>query len=254
MSDAINRFYAGIKDVHALKPTDLVGYFAYFLTVVAGNPVATTAEIDECFRACDLSPPKNTSAYLSKQLSGKPPRFVKAPGGYRLQRAYKEELAGSLDTASSVIMQTSTELRKLEAKVPAGAEKGFLKELIDCFEIGANRAAIVMCWILVLDHVCEFVLRHHLAAFNAALAKNTDKRVRVSSVTSRDDFSDIPEGKLIELLRSAGIISGDVRKILEEKLGIRNTSAHPSAVSVKPSKVVEFIDDLVENVVLKFPL
>lgn len=253
MSNAINRFYRGIKDAHALKPTDLVGYFAYFLTVDSGEAVATTAAIEDCFRACDLSPPKNTSAYFSNQLNGKAAKFVKAKGGYRLQRAYKDQLASNLGVSADV-MQTSAELRKLEAKLPAGAEKGFLNELIDCFEIGANRAAIVMCWILVLDHLYEFVLRHHLSSFNAALAKSTDKRVRVSVITSRDDFSDIPEGKFIELLRSAGIISGDVRKILDEKLGIRNTSAHPSAVAIKPSKVVEFIDDLVENVVLKFSL
>jgi hypothetical protein len=43
-----------------------------------------------------------------------------------------------------------------------------------------------------------------------------------------------------------------VRKILEEKLGTRNSCAHPSGVSIKPSKVVEFVDDLGENVVLKY--
>lgn len=122
------------------------------------------------------------------------------------------------------------------------------------FTIGAQAQTIVMCWILVLDHLSEYVLKYHLPAFNTALSKNTDKRVRVSVIASRDDFSDIPEGKFIEFLRSAGIVSGDVRKILNEKLGIRNTSAHPSAVSIKPSKVVEFIDDLVENVVLKFSI
>jgi hypothetical protein len=215
--------------------------------------VATTVAIEDCFRACDLKPPKNTSAYLSGALSGKNAKFVKAPGGYRLLRTYRDELATSLGV-SATILQTSAELRKLESKLPSGAEKGFLKELIDCFEIGANRAAIVMCWILVLDHLYEYVLQHHLAAFNTALTKNTDKRVRVSQVQNRDDFGDIPEGKLIELLRSAGIISNDVRKILDVKLGIRNSSAHPSAVSIKPSKVVEFIDDLVENVALKYPV
>jgi hypothetical protein len=76
--------------------------------------------------------------------------------------------------------------------------------------------------------------------------------VKVTRIRTRDDFTEIPEGKFIELLRSAGIISNDVRKILDEKLGTRNSSAHPSGVSIKPSKVIEFVDDLVENVVLKY--
>ena len=253
MTIAVNRFYNAIKDSKSLKPTDLVGYFAYFLTMENEQSVAATAVIDDCFRACDLSPPKNTSAHLSGAMNGKNAKFVKAAGGYRLQRAYRDQIASELGVSASVI-QTSAELRKLESKLPSGAEKGFLKELIDCFEIGANRAAIVMCWILVLDHLYEYVLKHHRADFDAVLAKNADKRVRVTQIQGRDDFGDIPEGKFIEFLRSAGVISNDVRKILDEKLGIRNSSAHPSAVAIKPSKVVEFIDDLIENVVLKYPL
>jgi len=236
-----------------MKPSELVDYFAYFLTMEGDEAVATTAAIDECFRACDLSPPKNISAYLSGALRGKKAKFVKVDGGYRLQRTYRDTIASSLGLQTSII-QTSAELRKLEARLPSGAEKGFLKELIDCFEIGASRAAIVMCWILVLDHLYDYVLKHHRSAFDAVLAKNTDKRVRVTKIQTRDDFSDIPEGKFIEFLRSAGIVSNDIRKVLDEKLGIRNSSAHPSSVAIKPSKVVEFVDDLLENVVLKYPI
>jgi hypothetical protein len=54
-----------------------------------------------------------------------------------------------------------------------------------------------------------------------------------------------------EMIRQAGIISNDVRKILEVKLGIGNSSADPSAVAIKRSKVIDFVDHLIENVVLK---
>ncbi len=252
MSTAVNRFYSAIKDARSLKPTELVDYFVYFLTMESDEAMAATSAIDDCFRACDLAPPKNTSAYLSRALNGKDAKFVKVPGGYRLRRNRREAIAATLGLATNVV-QTSAELRKLETRLPTGAEKGFLKELIDCFEVGANRAAIVMCWILVLDHLYEVVLKHHLLAFNAVLAKNTDKRVKTSQIIHRDDFGDIPEGKFIEFLRSAGVISPDVRKILDEKLGIRNSSAHPSGVSIKASKVIEFIEDLIDNVLLKYP-
>jgi hypothetical protein len=111
-----------------------------------------------------------------------------------------------------------------------------------------------MCWQLVIDHLNELVLQKHLAAFNAKLALVTDKRVKVSEIKTRDDFSDIPEGKFIELLRSAGIINNDVRKILDDKLGTRNTAAHASAVVIRASKAIDFVSDLVENVILKFPI
>jgi hypothetical protein len=38
------------------------------------------------------------------------------------------------------------------------------------------------------------------------------------------------------------------------KLGIRNTAGHPSTVTVHGSKAANFIEDLVENVILKFSI
>ncbi len=62
------------------------------------------------------------------------------------------------------------------------------------------------------------------------------------------------ESVVIEVARSAGIISKDVRKILDEKLGIRNTCAHPSDVEIHDTKVINVVEDLVDNVILKYPL
>lgn len=81
--------------------------------------------------------------------------------------------------AETITAQTSATLRGLEHKVPNGEAKNFLKEMVDCFEVGANRAAILMAWIL---------------------AKNTDRRVKVGSVSHRDDFIEMPESKFIEFV------------------------------------------------------
>ncbi len=105
-----------------------------------------------------------------------------------------------------------------------------------------------------MDHLYEVVLTKHLQAFNATLAKVVDKRVKVSAIVTRDDFGDIPEGKFIELLRASGIISNDVRKILDQKLGTRNSCAHPSGISINRSKVIDFVEDVIENVILKYSI
>ena len=47
-------------------------------------------------------------------------------------------------------------------------------------------------------------------------------------------------------------ISKDVRKILDTSLGVRNSCAHPSGITVKNTKVISFVEDLVDNVVLKY--
>ena len=64
----------------------------------------------------------------------------------------------------------------------------------------------------------------------------------------------LKEKDFIEICRSAAIVTNDVKKILDEKLGIRNTAGHPSTVKVHPRKAANFIEDLVENVILKFAL
>ena len=73
-------------------------------------------------------------------------------------------------------------------------------------------------------------------------------------IALKDDFGDIKEVNFIGAMRGAKIISNDVRKMLDEKLGIRNTCAHPSVVEVHESKVLNFVEDLVDNVILKFTL
>jgi len=248
MTVPASRFYDRIESASEVGPRELVGLFVYFLTEELHEEFATSKMVNECFHECNLTPPIRTAQYLSEGVGRK--EYVKRETGYRLQRHYREQIRERLRVETTTI-QTHPELRKLESHV-SGAKKLFLKETIDCFEAGANRATIIMCWILALDHLCEVAFTKHLPEFNAELAKVTDRRVRVTQIRSRDDFSDIPENKLIELLRSSGIISNDVRKILDEKLGIRNSCAHPSGISVKPSKVVEFVDDLVENVVMKY--
>ncbi|WP_371055130.1 hypothetical protein [Rhodosalinus sp. K401] len=253
MIDAVNRFYGSIEDAGLQSQGALIELFVYFLTVELGQESATPKQVEQCFIDCDLTAPKGTAARLSEGLKTKPQKYVKANGGYKLQRHMREALSKKLG-AETTTVQTSVTLRSLEHKVPAGSAKEFLKETIDCFETGANRATIVMGWILAINHLFDFILKHKLTEFNAALAKNTDKRVKVSAIAQRDDFSEIPEGKFIEFCRSAGIVSNDVRKILEQKLGTRNSSAHPSGITITRTKVIDFVEDLVENVVLKYPI
>lgn len=251
MNDAVNRFYNSIEGAASQSQSDLVELFVYFLTVELGQDAATPKQIVDCFTACDLTVPANVSARLGEGLKVKPPKYVKTNGKYRLQRHMREALSKKLG-AETVTAQTSATLRGLEHKLPAGADKEFLKEAIDCFEIGANRAAIIMTWILAMDHLFAYILAHKLTDFNAALSK--DKGVKITSVSQRDDFTEIKEAKFIDLCRAAGIVSNDVRKILDQKLGTRNSCAHPSGVVVNKSKVIDFIEDLVDNIILKFPV
>ena len=249
MTVAINRFYNSIENPAKLSQTALIELFIYHLTVEAGQDSATPKQVSDCFIACDLPAPKSVSARLSEGLRTKPAKFIKANRGYKLQRHLREALSEKVG-AEKLTAKASTTLRELEHRVREGVRKEFLSETIDCFEAGANRATITMAWILAVDHLFTHILKRKRAEFNAALAK--DRGVRLNAISQRDDFTDMKESKFIEICRAAKIISNDVRKILDTSLGIRNSCAHPSGIRVTDTKVVAFVEDLVENVVLKY--
>lgn len=247
------RFYEGIPEISEFGDSQLIELFGFYLHEYKGVPHFKPRQIDECFEECHLQAPSWTRVHLNKNSKGRSAKFLKTKYGYKLSRA-TSIAAHSLLGHDTQVVQTSRELEGLSARLAEGAEQEFLNEAISCFHIGANRATITMVWILTLDHLFRYVLKKKLNEFNVVLAKNADKRVKITSVSSRDDFGEMPESKFIEFCRSAKIISNDVRKILDQKLGIRNTSAHPSGVQIHRSKVVDFVEDLVSNVVLKYPI
>lgn len=244
------RFFNAIPATFHEVDSALVIFFVYYLIEEQGKPFATVADVRQCFVDCDITPPKRIAQYLSEGVSKRPAQFVKAPEmGYRLERSRKEGIARSLGERTAIV-QTSAQLRALESQFPDGPTKAYLSEAIDCFETGANRAAVIMVWMLTMDHLLNYAFANKLADFNAALATNPDRKVKV--VKTREDFQDINEDKIIELCRAARVITGDVQKILKDHLGTRNTAAHPSGVKIAQSKAITVIEDLVENVIKKF--
>lgn len=253
MNGKLEAFALQIPELSSKSAADLIGHFVYFITVLEGESVATAAGVERCFEVLRIQKYSNISTYLSRHSKrGGSGKFIKISGGYHLCRTVQLEIQKTLHSGPSKI-ETSHLLRGLVPRLSDNIDRQFLQEVIDCYEIGARRASIVMAWLLAVNHLCTYIYVKELPAFNAVLSRNTDKRVKISAISKIDDFSEIPEGKLIEFAKSANIISNDVRKILDTKLGIRNTSAHPSAVSISEVKATDFIIDLVENIILKYP-
>ncbi len=149
-------------------------------------------------------------------------------------------------------MQVSKLLTDLVGKVPDLAEQTFLAEAIKCYRVEAYRSCIVMTWNLAYNHLIEWILKdaNRLARFNAAISKRYPKKTNVA-VAAYDDFSEeLKESETIEVCNTAGLLHGNVIRILREKLGKRNTAAHPSSIVVVQSQADDVVTDLVNNVVL----
>lgn len=246
----LEEFVGKFDDFSSWAPTKQTDFIAYYLTAAGGMSSVTGGDILAAFNTLHLKEYKRAGAYLSENAYDRRGKFVKANGGgYRLERGVFNGI-DQLVKHEPVKIAVSIHLSELIAKVTDSSEKDFLEEAVNCYRIEAYRAFIIMVWIVTIEHLQKYVFANDLPAFNIALSKNPDKKMK--RIVNYDDFSDLNEGKLIDLTRAAGIISNDVRKLLEEKLGTRNSAAHPSGIKVSGHKATEFAIDLIDNILLKY--
>ena len=235
-------------DIHKQGDRDLTRFIVYWAIEIQKLDSISYAHVGELFSALDIDPPDRPDVVLN-QLKTAEEVVRTSAGEYRPSAKLKTAMKAQLGSKTP-LHEAEPQLQALLARVIRPDAKDFLEEAHLCLRAGASRAAIVITWIVTVDHLYEYVLRHKLADFNTALSKKFPK---FGAITTKDDFLELQEKDFVELCRSA-FITNDVRKILDEKLGIRNTAGHPSTVKVHPRKAANFIEDLVENVILKFPL
>lgn len=236
--------------------------FAYYLRKHKGVVEFSGSDIRRCFQDSLLKVPSDLSILLRSLAKGRNSPLMKG----KSQNRYSLAMPGLNEVETYLTSKQTTEvevdsfirsaipyLEKVISKVSDTNQQRFLAESIACLGVDAKRATILMTWAAVVAHVYDFILTHKLNEFNSALVKRTDKFGKLN-IKTYDDLTEIPESVFIVICRSAKIISNDVRKILDEKLGIRNTCAHPSGVEVHPTKVINFIEDLVDNVITKYKI
>ena len=125
----------------------------------------------------------------------------------------------------------------------------YLQETLICFRNKAFRAATVMAWNLAYDHLCRYILDdpNRLADFN----NHAKPPINVQPDFAGHGFK---ESQVLQWSKAAKIIDKPTLHFLENGLNRRNMAAHPSNVSLSVSNVESIIDDLVRQVIHKYPL
>lgn len=238
----------GISDFHGWSHVKKIKLFAWFLHS-HGKEYFSTTDIRLLYEKLHIEKPANITSQLDQLAMKSPKELLKGPRGYSLVASIRSELSTKYGVRPATAY-VSRLLSDLPSRLPNSLERMYLDEALACFNAGASRASIVMCWNLAYDHLCEFVISTHLSDFNAQLPKSFPK-ADISVVAKKDDFQELKESQVLQVCKSAGIISGSLHKVLKEKLDRRNIAAHPSGIVVSLPTAEEFIKDLVENVVLK---
>jgi hypothetical protein len=220
-----------------------------------GHTEFTPADLQTEFQNAVLPlPVPSLASALSEASSGKRAPLVRVEGGrFSLSADGLEQVENLLREIGG--LRTALEaLQNLTGIIAPEADHRFLPEVRQCVEVGSRRAIVVMMWLLTVDHLERYVMAHALPGFNAAMALRSEY-TRTGPIRRKDDFGELrKEQHFVEILGSSGIITRDVKRLLEEKLGFRNSCAHPNALLVSDAKVVSFVEDLVFNVILRLPL
>jgi hypothetical protein len=245
-------FVNGIPGFTDLSDADKIRFFAWFLHSKEGKGRFSPANIRACYDSLSLKRPSDINPYLGSMLRRKPSELIRDRQGYALEKRVRDQLEQKYGQRMATI-QADKLLTELPSKISDLAEQAFLDEAIRCFRCKAFRAAMVMTWNLVYDHLCNYILisPERLKNFNTQLPKIFPK-ARIPRITNRDDFTELKESEVLQVCRSSNLITSDLFKILKEKLDKRNTAAHPSTVKISPHTAEEYIIDLISNAILKF--
>lgn len=237
------------------KHAEKIRFFAWFQHAVKGKQRFTTTDIAACYDELHYDKP-NISQFLSAMEKRKPKVFLRSGDSYSLEGKIRETFDREYGT-HDITLNIRQQVKDLINCVPNIAEKEFMKEAEICLRHDAGRATIILVWSIVFYHLCQFILMDHLAKFDARIPVYS-KKWKVTDlpiIQKYDDFGDeMSEREVIEVCNSAGIISGDLHKILVKHLGTRNSAAHPSSVRIGQLQAEAFIDDLVKNVILALPI
>lgn len=242
-------FAKSISSFGTLSYADQIRFFCWYLTIHAKMEAFSGTDLLKCFDDAQCPRPSAMGPFLASLINCKPAFLLKRSNRYCLSLNGKQRVEKSLGTKESTVTVDAL-LAALPAKLSVDCERAYLEEALICFRHGAFRATIVMAWNVAYDHLCNVILTTHLIAFNTQLPKSYPK-ADIAVILKRDDFELLKESQVIQVAKSANIISGSVHKIMKEKLDRRNIAAHPSGVAIAQVTAEDVIIDLIQNVVLK---
>ena len=154
------------------------------------------------------------------------------------------------DSRTEAPAQALHSLREAAKKAPPNYAD-YLDEAVRCYEGTMYRAAVLMVWAAVVEHLYTKIQERQggIKAFEAAnLARyGTSKGYR--PIRKKDDFLYLREAQFIALGEDAGLFNKNARGILDDRLKLRNLCGHPTMYKPGRDETVIFIESLLLNFV-----
>jgi hypothetical protein len=247
--DELKTFLGAIDGFASRGHADKIRMFAWLQHYLRKKARFATGDINWCYKTLSFKP-TNTTQYLIDMVGRG--ELLQDRDGYYCEGKFLAKFDAQYGT-HDITVSIRQKVKDLINQVPDVAEKDFMKEAEICLRHDAGRATIIMVWNVAFYHLCQFILKHHLTKFNSGFQSHYAglwQHAKVKTIASYDDFSPLKESVVIDICKREQIVNQNVAKILEKRLGDRNSAAHPSTIHVGQLQAEAFIEDVVDNVVL----
>jgi hypothetical protein len=173
-------------------------------------------------------------------------RFESLLEGLRdLQEEYREPVVDLEVEAPRAALQS---LEDAVAEAPADY-RPYLEEAVACYDNGLFRAAILMVWSAMMEHLYMTAAsrKNGIKGFETANYSRYGGSKNYRQIKKRDDFLYMREYDFIQLAEDAGMLNRNARKLLHERLDLRNRCGHPTKYKPGREETVIFIESLLLN-------
>lgn len=131
--------------------------------------------------------------------------------------------------------------------------KSYLIETIKAYDAGANRAAIVFLWAVIVEHLYSRLSEKRLikkfdTEFKRRFGSNKNY---YRKIRKKQDLLYVKERDLLEISEVAGLYNRNIRDVLVKDLDTRNKCGHPTTYLPGDMETAVFIERLINNILLK---
>jgi hypothetical protein len=164
-----------------------------------------------------------------------------------LQEEFRSPVA-DVETESPRLALDS--LREAVAQAPREYQD-YLEEALACYERGLFRGAILLVWAATVQHLYLIAQSQSggIAAFERANHDQFGSNRSYRKIKKLDDFRYLRDYDFIQLGEHAGMYNRTIRKMLHQRLDLRNDCGHPTKYQPGREETVIFIESLLLNVI-----
>ena len=128
--------------------------------------------------------------------------------------------------------------------------RDYLREALSCYEHGLYRGAILLVWSAIVQHLYSIAGQRPggIKTFETANHARFGALKKYRALKKQDDFLYLGERDFLQLGEDAGMFNRNARKVLQERLDLRNLCGHPTQYRPGREETVIFIESLLLNV------